>query len=56
MKFCAPMIRGHASGEQYVWVRATYGIETRGTRWTHKHHLYYFRDAKDLTLFLLRWS
>jgi hypothetical protein len=56
MNFCASMIRGKESGAQYVWVKSTYGIENRGTRWFHKHNQYCFRDAQDYTLFLLKWS
>lgn len=44
------------SGAQYVWVRETYGRENRGTTWKHKHGHYFFKDPKDLALFLLKWS
>lgn len=40
---------------QYGWVLKTYGKETRGVRWGHRRGCYFFKDEKDLTLFLIRW-
>lgn len=27
-----------------------------GNRWMHKQHVFYFKDEKDLGIFILKWS
>lgn len=37
-----------------TWCRERFG--TSASRWFEKKDKFYFRDEKDLTLFLLKWS
>lgn len=37
-----------------AWCRERYG--TSASRWFEKKDKFYFRNEKDLTLFLLKWS
>lgn len=40
--------------EPLAWSSKQYG--SSGARWFEKAGRFYFRDAEDLTMFLLRWS
>jgi hypothetical protein len=40
--------------EPLAWSSKQYG--SSGARWFEKGGRFYFRDAEDLTMFLLRWS
>jgi hypothetical protein len=37
-----------------AWCRERFG--NSGSRWFEKKDKFYFKDEKDLTLFILRWS
>jgi len=41
-------------GHLYAWCSETFGV--RGIRWTAREGKYWFRDERDLTWFMLRWS
>lgn len=55
MKYSVPMQRD-LSKRQYEWMLEHFGRHTRGTKWTHKMHRFYFQSEADLLVFLLRWS
>ena len=40
--------------EPYDWAVANFGKS--GARWFEKKGRFYFKDEKDMTMFILRWS